>query len=265
MEFEGRRALRATFGAVAEDYGRVRPEYPNQLFDDLVALAHLPPRGRLLEIGCGTGQATRPLAKRGFEIVAVELAHEVAQVARAKLAPFPNVRIVTAAFEEWEPDLAAFDGVLSFAAFHWIDPEVRHRKPARLLRPGGSLAVVDWQDVLPEDGDTFFVEVQEDFRAVVPDWGTEPPPPPEQIADRVRKHIDESGCFGSVHARRYLWDVIYAAEDYVSFLNTRSSYRLLDDSTRLELFARIRRRIEARPEGSVRKHFLAILDVAPRL
>lgn len=265
MDFEGRHALRATFGAVADDYGRVRPAYPNQLFDDLVALANLPARARLLEIGCGTGEATRPLAERGFEIVAVELAHEVAQVARTKLAGFPNVRIVNAPFEEWEPDRAAFDAVLSFAAFHWIDPEVRHRKPARLLRQGGSLAVVDWQDVLPEDGDPFFVEVQEDYRAVVPEWGTEPPSPPEEIADRVKKHIDESGCFGAVDSRRYLWHVIYAAEDYVSFLNTRSSYRILDDATRLELFARIRRRIGARAERKVRKDFLAILDVAPRL
>ena len=55
--------LRATFEEVPELYDRARPNYPPQIFDDLVALAELPERARLVEIGCGTGQATLPLAR----------------------------------------------------------------------------------------------------------------------------------------------------------------------------------------------------------
>ena len=47
---------------VAELYDRARPDYPTEVFDDLVALAQLPDRARVVEIGCGTGQGTRPLA-----------------------------------------------------------------------------------------------------------------------------------------------------------------------------------------------------------
>jgi len=54
------------------------------------------------------------------------------------------------------------------------------------------------------------------------------------------------------------------ADDSIRFLNTRSSYRLLDGSTRLELFRRIRQRIEARPAQTVHKTFLADLNVCAR-
>ena len=68
-----REELRQTFGQAAERYDRARPEYPEALFDDLVTLAGLTPGDRLIEVGCATGKATRPLARRGFRITCVEL------------------------------------------------------------------------------------------------------------------------------------------------------------------------------------------------
>jgi 16S rRNA A1518/A1519 N6-dimethyltransferase RsmA/KsgA/DIM1 with predicted DNA glycosylase/AP lyase activity len=96
-----RERLRATFNEAAELYDRVRPGYPPALFDDLAALAGAGPGCRLLEIGPGTGQATVPLAERGCRIVAVELGEGLAAVARRNLAPFPDVEVVNAAFEDW--------------------------------------------------------------------------------------------------------------------------------------------------------------------
>jgi SAM-dependent methyltransferase len=61
VEFEGRTLRRTTFDAVADDYDRVRPGYLEQVLDDLVELAALSPGARLVEVGCGTGQATVPL------------------------------------------------------------------------------------------------------------------------------------------------------------------------------------------------------------
>jgi protein-L-isoaspartate O-methyltransferase len=87
-----RRGLRATFTEDAELYDRVRPGYPLALFDDLAELANVGPHCRVLEIGCGTGQATVPLARRGWRVVAVELGPQMASVARRKLAAFPTVQ-----------------------------------------------------------------------------------------------------------------------------------------------------------------------------
>ena len=70
---EEAKRLRVTFDGDAERYDRARPGYPAATFDDLLALTGLGPGARVLEIGCGTGQATVPLAERGCQIVAVEL------------------------------------------------------------------------------------------------------------------------------------------------------------------------------------------------
>src|SRR5690349_15130736 len=93
--------LRVTFDEDAERYDRARPGYPAAVFDDLLAVAGLGPGARVLEIGCGTGQATVPLAERGCRIVAVELGAELAAVARRNLARFPDVEVITGAFEPW--------------------------------------------------------------------------------------------------------------------------------------------------------------------
>src|SRR5918912_4072484 len=135
-----RRRLRATFEEVPELYERARPLYPPELFDDLVTYAGLEAGSRVLEIGCGTGQATLPLAERGFDVVCVELGAGLADVAQRKLAEFANATVVNADFETWDAPPESFDAVVAFTAFHWIDTDVRYAKPARLLRRGGALA-----------------------------------------------------------------------------------------------------------------------------
>ena len=259
-----RHRLRTTFEEVPELYDRVRPVYPTQIFDDLVHLAGLPTAARIVEIGCGTGQATLPLAERGFEIVCVELGAGLAAVARRKLASFPKVEIVNALFETWEPSAGGFDAVVAFTAFHWIDPEVRYSKVARILREGGTLAVVATQHVLTEDGDRFFPDVQEDYEAVDPSEDNRPPPPPDEVGD-LSDEIDASGPFRNVAVRRHLWDVSYTADEYIDVLDTYSGHRAMDSGSRTQLYDRIRRRIEAQPEQKVRKTYLAILNVAQRL
>lgn len=262
MEFTGRTELRATFDAVAEEYDRSRPQYPAEVFDQLTNLCDLRHGAKVLEIGCGTGQATLPLAERGLAVLAVELGTELAEMTRARAARFPYVNVVTASFEEWEmASPERFDAVVSFAAFHWVDPQVRYVKAARLLKPGGKLAVFDWQD--SDCGDDFFRTVEADYAAVVPEWQIAPPPIPTVEADWFTRDIAASDFFGPFVERRFVWVLPYSADAYVSFLNTRSSYRALEDTQRMALFDRIRRRIESRPGKVIRREFLGVLAVAP--
>ena len=83
-----RERLRATFNSAARRYHQARPDYPDALLAELIRLADLQPGDRLLEVGCGTGKATAPLARRGFRLIGVELGPELAAVARANLAGF---------------------------------------------------------------------------------------------------------------------------------------------------------------------------------
>ena len=259
--------LRATFEQVAELYDQARPSYPAEIFDDLVDLARLPESARIVEIGCGTGQATVPLAERGFEITCIELGEQLAAVARRKLSRFPDVEVVCANFETWRAPNSDFGAVVAFTAFHWIDPQLRYEKSASLLRDGGMLAVVTTAHVLPPNGDDFFVEVQEDYETVLPDDPSTKagaPSHPDAVQD-LSEEIADSGFFRSLASRRYLWDVIYTAEEYIAVLETYSDHRALDAAIRERLLDRIRRRVEARPDPRVRKTYLAMLNVAQRL
>jgi SAM-dependent methyltransferase len=258
-----RRRLRATFEEVPELYERARPLYPAELFDDLVAYAGLEPGSRVLEIGCGTGQATLPLAEHGLKVVCVELGAGLAAIARRKLAGFPRVEVVHALFEDWDAEDATFDAAVAFTAFHWVDPEVKYAKPARLLRPGGALAVAETSHVQVEGGDPFWAEVQADYDAVVPSEDNRPPPRPEEVAD-LRAELEETGLFDDVEVRRYLADVTYSAEEYIGVLDTYSPNRAMEPEKRERLFDLIRRRVEEQAGGRVRKTYLFTLNLARR-
>src|SRR5258706_4416362 len=94
---EPRRIQRArTFDEIAELYDRARPYYREELFDDLFRLSGIAPEtARILEIGSGTGRATEPLARRGCEVVCIELGSNLARIATEKLAQFPRVTVIT--------------------------------------------------------------------------------------------------------------------------------------------------------------------------
>ena len=121
--------------------------------------------------------------------------------------------------------------------------------------------------MLPPNGDDFFLDVQEDYEAIVPDDPATKaggPRPPDTIPD-LSGEISASGRFRNVADRRYLWDVVYTSQGYIDVLNTYSGHRALDGDTRERLLTRIRNRIEARSGGQVRKTYLAMLNVAERL
>src|ERR1700737_4379212 len=153
-----RASLRASFDDVANQYHSARPSYPDSLFGDLVDIAKLGKGARLLEIGCGTGIATRALAERGFAIVGLEIGTRLAEAARHNLAGLP-VDVRAASFETWDGPPSSFDLVYAATAWHWIDPAVGYARAHRLLRPGGHLAFWAALHGFPDDFDPFFAEI----------------------------------------------------------------------------------------------------------
>jgi SAM-dependent methyltransferase len=260
---ETREPLRRTFDKAADLYEAARPAYPEELFDDLVALAELEPGARLLEIGCATGKATRPLLERGCSVVCLEMGAQLAERARANLAGLP-VEIQVGTFEGWEGEPEAFDLVYAATAWHWIDPAIRYRKAHRLLRLGGHLAFWSARHAFPAGFDPFFAEIQEVYDAIGESHpGEWPPPPPEQIPDEAAE-IEASGLFEEIQVRRYVWEKRYTAEEYIALLNTFSGHIAMDAAKREQLYREDRRRISRRPDASVRRHWSAILHVARR-
>jgi SAM-dependent methyltransferase len=257
---EERRLFRATFDEDPDAYDRSRPVSPPQVFDDAVAIASLGPGSRVLEIGPGTGQATRPLAERGLLVTALELGPSLADRARRNLADLPGVAVYTTSFEDWDPAGQTFDAVFCCNAFHWLDHDVRFARPATLLRPGGHLIVLATPWVRPDGGDRFWWDNQDDWAAVGEARLGLADSDPDRITD-ISGPLAASGIFAEPVRRRYRFDLDFTAEDYLANLATQSGFKRLSPAMQQELAARLRRRIEARG-GGVRAHYLATLVIA---
>ena len=109
---------RDSFDKVALLYDKARPSYPDALFEDILAYSNLPDTSRILAVGCGTGQATLPLARRGYTIDCIELGPQLAALAGDKLKDFPQVKVTCANFETISLPSSSYDLLLSATAFH---------------------------------------------------------------------------------------------------------------------------------------------------
>ena len=257
-----RERLRETFNAAAKLYQRARPEYPEALFDRLIETTALPAGARLLEVGCATGKATLPLARRGYRITCVELGAELAEAARGNLAAFPDVEVITGAFETWEPNAERYDLVYAATAWHWTDPAVRYQRAAAALKPGGYVAFWEAGHVLPRGGDPFFEELQEIYdeigEALPPDAAL---PRPGELPDQ-RAEIEASGLFEVVDITQFGWVIDYDADSYIDLLNTFSGHIAMEPWQRERLYGEIRRRLELRADGLLHRGWGGVLHVA---
>ena len=260
-----RQRLRQTFDRAADLYQRARPGYPAALIDRLLEVTKLGPGSRVLEVGCATGKATLSLAQRGLGITCVEPGPALAAAVRRNLAGFEAVTIEQIRFEDWDPVGEAFDLVIAATSWHWVEPDVRYRKAADGLRPGGYLAIWGAQHVIPYHGDPFFADIQEIYdeigEGLPPDAGV---PRPGQLPEQ-RSEVEASGLFEVVDVAQFDWEISYDADRYIDLLNTFSGHIAMRDWQRDRLYGEIRRRLGERPNGQLRRHWGAVLHIARRL
>jgi SAM-dependent methyltransferase len=255
---------RGSFDRAAALYDAARPGYPEALVDDVVSFSRISPGGRILEIGCGTGQATLLFARRGYRIQCIELGANLAAVARRNLAPYPSARVWVGAFEDWPLVEESFDLAVSATAFHWVDPAVGYPKVAHALAPGGALAFF-WNrpDPAAED-DGFSAAVQAVYQREAPALAAAyRPPRGEDEAERVAA-IEQTGLFGPVTVRRYRSTEVYDAARYLRLLETYSDHAALDPVVRSRLYRGIGALIDTRFGGQVTKGYLTLLYLARR-
>ncbi len=255
---------RGSFDRAATLYDAARPAYPQALADDVVALSRIPPGGRILEIGCGTGQATLLFARHGYCIQCIELGANLAAVARRNLAPYPSAHVWVGPFENWPVVEGSFDLAVSATAFHWVDPVVGYPKVAHALAPGGALALF-WNrpDPAAED-DGFAAAVQNVYQREAPTLAAAYRPlHGGEAAERVAE-IEQTGLFGPVIVRRYRWAEVYDAARYLRLLETYSDHAALDPVARSRLYEGIGALIDGRFGGQITKGYLTLLYLAHR-
>jgi SAM-dependent methyltransferase len=262
--------LGRVFNEVPELYDRVRPAYPDELFADLVEITGLDERSRVLEVGCGTGQATRSLAALGCAVTAVEPGEGMAALARQRVAAFGNVEVETSTFEEWDDRGRRFDVLVAASSWHWVDPAIGWPKARDVLRPAGWLALAGNVVVRRPGEPEVYAEtadLHERFSPGNPGWGH---PPTE---DEVRATNDGWGPitgpddvitgpgdgFGPTTVRWYPAVQWFDGEGFADLQRSTSLYRKLPEDVREPLLDAIAERIGTRLGDRVPRRYLSVL------
>jgi SAM-dependent methyltransferase len=256
------------FNEVPELYDRVRPTYPDEILADLVSITGLNKGSSVLEVGCGTGQATRSLAALGCSVTAVEAGAGMAALARQRLGAFPNVQIETSRFEAWDDRGRRFDVLVAAAAWHWIDPSIGWRRAHDVLRPAGWMALLG--NVVVRRPGEFEVyaataDLHERYSPGNPDWGHPP------LEDEVRSTSagwgevdDPGGFFGPTIVRWYPTVQWFDGDGFADLLRSTSLYRKLDPDIREPLLNAIAERICSGMGNRVPRRYLSVLRVGQR-
>ena len=260
--------LRETFDEVAELYDAARPTYPSALTEAICSILQ-ETQGRILEIGCGTGQATLPFARQGYRITALEPGRNLAALAAQNLAAFPQVDIQTTTFEDWPVAIGQYDLVMSATAFHWVSPEVRYVKAAQALAAGGWLALF-W-NMEAEEESVLGQRIQAVYNKHAPSnqahpYATHHPAGRNKTQDtkisRWQEEIEQSRLFGDVSVMQFRWTQWYTTEQYLQLLETYSDHRAMPLENKAGLLQGI---AEVLAEGGGRsKPYLTVLYLAQK-
>ncbi len=233
---------RLVFGSVAERYDRHRPGYPPEMVDEIVEYGGLSAGDRALEVGAGTGIATRIFSARGLQITAIEPDSAMAAVASQRAAiDGTSVDLQLKDFEHAELEDGGYRLLYSGTAWHWVSPESRYLLAARVLAPGGAFAAFwnrpVWSGNPVQPGlDRAYGAVSEAFAQIFPG-----PMHPNADATVIRAadweaELAAAPTFTDLQTATFRWVQTYARDDYVALLGTHSDHILLPDADRQLLF-----------------------------
>jgi ubiquinone/menaquinone biosynthesis C-methylase UbiE len=228
---------RALFDGIAELYEVCRPGYPARVVEFVTATAELGPGAAVLEVGCGTGQLTERLARPGLQLTAIDIGASMIAAARQRLTG-AEVCFQVTSFEDLNAADTAFDLVISSAAFHWIDPEIAFTKSARLLRPGGWLALLGteehYDDPLGAALDALWTAHGDTGGA----WQRRPSDP---------RAIAATGLFGTPARLTDGQRAILPAGDVIALESTRATFLSWPHATQRHFTDELRRLLEPQP------------------
>ncbi|MCB1694233.1 MAG: class I SAM-dependent methyltransferase [Pseudomonadales bacterium] len=220
--------LGKSFDASADDYVRARATYPESMIDDIVERAGLSPASRILEVGCGSGQATLAFAARGYSIVAIDPAERALAHLSERCRNFPDVHLVHTTLEAFQPG-NAFDLILCAQSFHWLDPQTVGSRFAHLLAPAGRIALF-WhmQDIAPDGPEADLYRLNGHFFGDFPRMN--PPEYGREFLDAMSNILCRSDEVGRVRISEYPWRQHYDRSMFASLAHSWSKYATLSAS-----------------------------------
>lgn len=214
---------RLTFNEDAANYDKWRPVYCGELFQDIIAYSRIGPGRRAIEIGIGTGQATRPILETGCELAAVELGKNLAEYSQSKFREFNPFKVHHTSFEDFTSQENSADLIYSGTAFHWIPEEIGYPKVLHLLKDGGALALFWNRPFAAREDDELHQQLQRIYQKYRPSAA--------RLIEHdtikynaVTQNLHKYG-FRDIGFKLYHLTRRFSSADYIALLNTYSDHR----------------------------------------
>lgn len=227
-----------TFNTATELYEKMRPGYVPELYADVFAYGNITSGCAALEIGPGTGQATKPVLDAGVSVTAVELGDNLAAFCAEKFKSYPGFSVITSDFGQFDHPENSFDLAFSATAFHWIPEEIGYPKVFSLLKPGAVFARFanrPWKD---KGNEPLHQAIQEAYAKYM----SRSKSSPEFSEEKARSIavVAEKYGFTDIQYKLYKRTRTFTADEYSQLLCTYSDHIALPEESKAPFHAMIK-------------------------
>ncbi len=232
-----------SFDSVASAYARFRPGPPQGLSPWIIDHAQLQPGAKILEIGCGTGQATLLFKVLNPNQTSIDPGERLLGICQSVCCASSGYQFECTTFENYNSSPAAFDLIYAATSFHWVEAAVGYRKVASLLKPGAHFAVLVDR---PAAQTGFFADVQSVYQRYAPElkknsFGPQLSEPETSVGLEL---VSRTSFSRVIH---------YTADEYVGLLGTFSDHIALGKNQLAALQKGVRNLINNKYDGHVEK------------
>jgi ubiquinone/menaquinone biosynthesis C-methylase UbiE len=217
------RELKEAFGNISNLYDTTRPSYPKQLVNDILNISRIPPKGKILEIGCGSGKATVLFAQKRYNITALDISGELVSIAKKNLSQLPNIQFIISQFEDADLPSNYYDLVISAQSFHWIEPDIGFQKVYDVLKDAGYLALF-W-NLRRYESSELLLKIKKLYEKHCPDYSP-------GAANKVMRDLANCELFEQIQTKEYLMNIQYTREEYINLTKTYSWIASLNPETK---------------------------------
>lgn len=210
------------FDKNVESYDKYRPRYCQELYDKIISYSNINRSSKVVEVGCGTGQATEAFLKTGCSLCAVEPGENLSKYTQYKYRNYCNLSVENIKFEDYSIEANSIDLIYSATAFHWIDECIGYKKAYDSLKEGGIIALFWNRPFVNKKDDPLHVRIQEIYKKYGETY--EEPVEANESTYTVRKNTILK--YGFKDCKFYLFHNIrvFNADEYIELLNTYSDH-----------------------------------------
>lgn len=223
-------------------YDKFRPTYVEEMFEDIISYSKITKSSKILEIGCGTGNATLPMIETGAELTAVEIGKNLSQYTAQKFSEHKNFQVVNAAFEDFQAP-SKYDLVFAATSFHWLKPDRSYSRCKELLKQKGVLAVFWNTPRISRKDPILYQEIQSLYQKYMP-RNTEENEELLKSKWYVKRCNDINGFLVEHEYSDRIFKIyqdvrVFSADEYIGLLQTYSDHMALPPTIQTPFFEEI--------------------------